>query len=102
MSKQIHKPTSCTNLLFLQACQAYMKAIAEAITMQAYYTMAVPTNIIVIGCGSGVPAKRQKPSAMLNIDDSQPVEPAPVETSTPLDDCDSMCLPTSIVYRAET
>ncbi|KAI4734321.1 hypothetical protein E4T50_15143 [Aureobasidium sp. EXF-12298] len=37
---------------FCGACQAYMKAIAEAITMQAYYTMAVPTNIIVIGCGS--------------------------------------------------
>ncbi|KAG9853321.1 hypothetical protein KCU98_g3353, partial [Aureobasidium melanogenum] len=34
------------------ACQAYMKAIAEAITMQAYYTMRVPTNIVVIGCGS--------------------------------------------------
>jgi hypothetical protein len=34
------------------ACQAYMKAIAEQITMQAYYTMAVPTNIVVIGCGS--------------------------------------------------
>lgn len=29
-----------------------MKAIAEAITMQAYYTMRVPTNIVVIGCGS--------------------------------------------------
>ena len=31
-----------------------MKAIAEEITMQAYYTMSVPTSIIVIGCGSPV------------------------------------------------
>lgn len=34
------------------ACQAYLKALSKEITMQAYYTMPVPTSIIVIGCGS--------------------------------------------------
>ncbi|KAJ9626896.1 hypothetical protein H2203_003352 [Taxawa tesnikishii (nom. ined.)] len=34
------------------ACQAYLKALSQEITMQMYYTMPVPTSIIVIGCGS--------------------------------------------------
>lgn len=38
--------------MFPQACQAYLKALSESITMQTYYTMPVPTSIVVIGCGS--------------------------------------------------
>jgi len=34
------------------ACQAYIKHLAEEITMQTYYTMPIPTSIVVIGCGS--------------------------------------------------
>jgi len=35
-----------------QACQAYVKALTQSINMQTYFTMAIPTSIIVIGCGS--------------------------------------------------
>jgi hypothetical protein len=34
----------------------------------------------------GPPQKRETPAAMLNTDETHPVDPAPVETSTPLDD----------------
>lgn len=33
------------------ACQAYLKALSESITMQDYFSIPVPTSIIVIGCG---------------------------------------------------
>ncbi|EME38175.1 hypothetical protein DOTSEDRAFT_96917, partial [Dothistroma septosporum NZE10] len=33
------------------ACQAYLKALTENISMQEYFTIPVPTSIIVIGCG---------------------------------------------------
>ena len=35
-----------------QACQAYIKALVSEINMQTYFTMPIPTSIIVIGCGS--------------------------------------------------
>lgn len=49
------RAAECASLLTprpLQACQAYLKALSQEITMQMYYTMPVPTSIIVIGCGS--------------------------------------------------
>lgn len=33
------------------ACQAYLKALTESITMQEYFAIPIPTSIIVIGCG---------------------------------------------------
>jgi len=33
------------------ACQAYLEAITERITMQDYFSIPTPTSIIVIGCG---------------------------------------------------
>lgn len=35
-----------------QACQAYLRALTKSITLQTYFTMAIPTSIIIIGCGS--------------------------------------------------
>ncbi|KAL1301538.1 hypothetical protein AAFC00_005778 [Neodothiora populina] len=34
------------------ACQAYLQKIVEGISMQAYYTMPIPTSFVVVGCGS--------------------------------------------------
>lgn len=34
------------------ACQAYLKAISDNITMQEYFSIPIPTSIVVIGCGS--------------------------------------------------
>ncbi|EME80515.1 uncharacterized protein MYCFIDRAFT_156246 [Pseudocercospora fijiensis CIRAD86] len=33
------------------ACQAYLKALTESISMQEYFSIPIPTQIIVIGCG---------------------------------------------------
>nr|POE63732.1 thioredoxin-like protein aaed1 [Quercus suber] len=33
------------------ACQAYLKALTAGIPMQDYFSIAIPTSIIVIGCG---------------------------------------------------
>ncbi|KAM0722523.1 hypothetical protein Q7P37_001964 [Cladosporium fusiforme] len=33
------------------ACQAYLKAISDNITMQEYFSIPTPTSIFVIGCG---------------------------------------------------
>ncbi|QIW99898.1 hypothetical protein AMS68_005416 [Peltaster fructicola] len=33
------------------ACQAYVKAISEGISMQDYFAIPIPTSIIIIGCG---------------------------------------------------
>lgn len=33
------------------ACQAYLKALTSGITMQDYFSIPIPTSIIVIGCG---------------------------------------------------
>lgn len=33
------------------ACQAYLKAISDNITMQEYFSIPIPTSIVVIGCG---------------------------------------------------
>ncbi|KAF2716305.1 hypothetical protein K431DRAFT_20842 [Polychaeton citri CBS 116435] len=33
------------------ACQAYLKAVTDNITMQEYFSIPRPTSIIVIGCG---------------------------------------------------
>lgn len=33
------------------ACQAYLKAISDNITMQEYFSIPTPTSIVVIGCG---------------------------------------------------
>src|SRR6185437_4289855 len=49
----------------------------------------------------GPPNERAMPEAMLKTLDSQPVEPAPVATMMPLDDCDSCCFAARSVYRAE-
>ena len=35
-----------------QACQAYLQALTKSITMQTYFTMPIPTAIVVIGCGN--------------------------------------------------
>lgn len=35
-----------------QACQAYLKALTSSIDPQTYFSMAVPTSIAIIGCGS--------------------------------------------------
>ncbi|EON63521.1 hypothetical protein W97_02749 [Coniosporium apollinis CBS 100218] len=34
------------------ACQAYLRALTKSITLQTYFTMSIPTSIIIIGCGS--------------------------------------------------
>lgn len=34
------------------ACQAYLKAISDSISLQDYFSIPIPTSIIVIGCGS--------------------------------------------------
>jgi len=34
------------------ACQAYIRELTKHINAQTYFTMAIPTSIIVIGCGS--------------------------------------------------
>ena len=36
---------------FCGACQAYLKALSEQITMPEYFSIPIPTSIIVIGCG---------------------------------------------------
>ncbi|KAF2206549.1 hypothetical protein CERZMDRAFT_26729, partial [Cercospora zeae-maydis SCOH1-5] len=33
------------------ACQAYLQAITESISMREYFSIPIPTSIIVIGCG---------------------------------------------------
>ncbi|KAF4304353.1 hypothetical protein GTA08_BOTSDO07493 [Botryosphaeria dothidea] len=34
------------------ACQAYLQALTQSIDPQTYFTMPIPTNIIIIGCGA--------------------------------------------------
>lgn len=34
------------------ACQAYLQALTKSIDPQTYFTMPIPTNIIIIGCGA--------------------------------------------------
>lgn len=36
----------------LQACQAYLRALSKAITLQTYFTLPIPTSITIIGLGS--------------------------------------------------
>lgn len=33
------------------ACQAYLQALTQSITMREYFSIPIPTSIIVIGCG---------------------------------------------------
>jgi hypothetical protein len=42
------------------------------------------------------PQKLDTPEVMLNTDEIQPVDPAPVETRTPLEDCVSFFLPAAM------
>jgi len=37
---------------FCGACQAYLRALAKAITLQTYFTLPIPTSITIIGLGS--------------------------------------------------
>lgn len=56
----LHCPSTAVNqrqlIVFIRhfycgACQAYVKALSETISMQEYFTIPIPTSIIVIGCG---------------------------------------------------
>ena len=51
-----------------------------------------PRGIVTGGSAGALPpsSRRFTASAMLRVELSQPVEPAPVETITPLDDCSSV------------
>lgn len=57
---QIYHPATATHtrqlVIFIRhfycgACQAYLKALSDNITMQEYFSIPTPTSIIVIGCG---------------------------------------------------
>lgn len=57
---QLYHPATATHtrqlVIFVRhfycgACQAYLKALADSITMNEYFSIPVPTSIIVIGCG---------------------------------------------------
>ena len=57
---QLYHPATATHtrqlIIFIRhfycgACQAYLKAISDNITMQEYFSIPIPTSIIVIGCG---------------------------------------------------
>ena len=37
--------------IYCGACQAYLKALTDGISMQEYFSMPIPTSIVVIGCG---------------------------------------------------
>lgn len=37
---------------YSQACQAYIQALTQEINMQTYFTMSIPTSIVIIGCGT--------------------------------------------------
>lgn len=43
-----------------QACRAYILRIVEQINLQAFYSMPIPTQIIIIGCGSPKLIKQYK------------------------------------------
>ncbi|KAK4500541.1 hypothetical protein PRZ48_008730 [Zasmidium cellare] len=56
----IYDPTSATHqrqlVIFVRhfycgACQAYLKALTESISMRDYFSIPTPTSIIIIGCG---------------------------------------------------
>lgn len=36
----------------MQACKAYIRALVSNINAQTYFTMPIPTSIVVIGCGT--------------------------------------------------
>lgn len=55
-----YDPTTATHqrqlLIFVRhfycgACQAYLQALTQSITMREYFSIPTPTNIIIIGCG---------------------------------------------------
>jgi len=57
---QLYHPATATHtrqlIIFIRhfycgACQAYLKAISDNITMQEYFSIPIPTSIVVIGCG---------------------------------------------------
>jgi hypothetical protein len=57
---QLYHPATATHtrqlIIFIRhfycgACQAYLKAISDNITMQEYFSIPTPTSIVVIGCG---------------------------------------------------
>ena len=57
---QLYHPATATHtrqlIIFVRhfycgACQAYLKAISDNITMQEYFSIPTPTSIVVIGCG---------------------------------------------------
>lgn len=57
---QLFHPATATHtrqlIIFIRhfycgACQAYLKAISDNITMQEYFSIPTPTSIFVIGCG---------------------------------------------------
>lgn len=57
---QLYHPATATHtrqlVIFIRhfycgACQAYLKAISDNITMQEYFSIPTPTSIVVIGCG---------------------------------------------------
>jgi hypothetical protein len=57
---QLYHPATATHtrqlVIFIRhfycgACQAYLKAISDNITMQEYFSIPIPTSIVVIGCG---------------------------------------------------
>ncbi|KAF1824444.1 uncharacterized protein K489DRAFT_315858 [Dissoconium aciculare CBS 342.82] len=56
----LYEPTHSTHqrqlIIFIRhfycgGCQAYIKALAESITMSEYFHIPIPTKIMVIGCG---------------------------------------------------
>lgn len=56
----LHNPATATHqrqlVIFIRhfycgACQAYLQALTHSITMRDYFSIPVPTSIIVIGCG---------------------------------------------------
>lgn len=52
-----HTPNQRQLIIFIRhfycgACQAFVKALTEGITMEDYFSIPVPTSIILIGCGA--------------------------------------------------
>jgi hypothetical protein len=56
----LYEPTHSTHqrqlIIFIRhfycgGCQAYIKALAESITMSEYFHIPIPTKIMIIGCG---------------------------------------------------
>src|SRR5262249_28457166 len=69
------------------------KLIRECLLLKGSRTthMSLRSSHFMLKPGSGfAPKKLTTPHAMLNTEESQPVEPAPVETMIPLDDCCSL------------